>query len=139
MNPGVEISTFITELRPLTIEASLTFMQPRATKDNADGSRFLTERPEMLAFLTLDYDISGLQPTLEISHTKPGYSNVDNKFVELPSYTILNARLAYRFIFESISAQIFVRANNLTDASPLNQIGLPGAGREIQGGIKLLF
>lgn len=138
-NPGIEISTFITQLLPLSIEASFTYMQPRSTKDNQDGTRFLTERPEMIAYMTLDYLYEGFQPTLEIAHTKPGYSAVDNVFNELPSFTILNARLAYRFLFEGISAQVFVRGNNITDAVPLNQIGLPGAGREFQGGIKLLF
>ena len=138
-NPGIELSTFITELSPLTLEASFTFMQPRSTKDAKDGTRFLTERPEMIAYVTLDYTYEGFQPTLELSHTKPGYSAVDNVFTELPSYTILNARLAYRFLFEGISAQLFVRGNNLTDAVPLNQIGLPGPGRELQGGVKLLF
>jgi iron complex outermembrane receptor protein len=138
-NPGVELSTFITELRPLTVEASFTFMQPRSTKDDKQGTRFLSERPEMIAYLTLDYLYEGFQPTLEISHTKPGYSPIGNVFTALPSYTILNARLAYRFFFSGISAQIYVRGNNLTDAVPLNQIGLPGAGRELQGGIKLLF
>jgi iron complex outermembrane recepter protein len=138
-NPGIELSTFITELRPLTLEASFTFMQPRSTKDAQDGTRFLTERPEMIAYVTLDYTYEGFQPTLELSHTKPGYSAVDNVFTELPSYTVLNARLAYRFLLEGISAQLFVRGNNLTDAVPLNQIGLPGPGRELQGGVKLLF
>lgn len=138
-NPGVELSALITELRPLTIEASFTYMHPRATKENIDGTRFLSERPEIISNLTFDYLYGGLQPTIEISHTKPGYSSVDNVFIELPSYTILNARLAYRFIVAGLSAQIFVRANNLTDAVPLNQIGLPGAGRELQGGVKLLF
>lgn len=138
-NPGIEASAFISELRPLTIEASVTYMQPRSTKENKDGSKFLAERPEVISFLTLDYTYEGIQPTLELSYTKPGYSLVDDSFIELPAYTTLNARLAYRFFFQGITAQVFIRANNLTDAVQLNQIGLPGAGRELQGGVKVLF
>ncbi|HYE72597.1 MAG TPA: TonB-dependent receptor, partial [Blastocatellia bacterium] len=139
--PGFEISTFITQLNPLSIEASLAWMQPRATAPNAvDSTDFLAERPEMIAFVALDYNFDfGLQPTIEVSHTKPGYSLGDGGFVELPSYTVLNARLAYRFFFSGMSAQVFMRANNLTDANPMNQLGLPGAGREIHGGVKVLF
>jgi iron complex outermembrane recepter protein len=138
--PGIEISALLTHFRPFTAEASFTWMQPRAVNANADGSFYLSERPEILATLALDYYFPwGLQPTLELSHTGVAYSPFENTFVELPPYTLLNVRLAYRFFFESISGQVFARVNNLTDATPLNQLGLPGSGREIQGGIKLSF
>lgn len=137
--PGFELTAFVTELNPLSIEASIAWMQPRATKDNADGNRYLLERLETVAFLALDYMYEGFQPTIEVSYNKPGYSAVDNVFQELPAYTIINARLAYRFDLGGVSTQVFVRGNNLTDAVPLAQIGLPGAGMEVQGGVKVLF
>lgn len=139
--PGVEFSLFVTEYRPFTAEASISWMQPRATNANSDGTFYLSERPELIANLTFDYYFFpwGLQPTFEISHTGVAYSPVDNKFVELPAYTLLNLRLAYRFFSGSLSGQVFARINNITDATPLNQIGLPGPGREIQGGVKISF
>lgn len=138
--PGFELSTFITALDPLKLEASVTWLQPRATKANKDGSFYLSERPELLAMLTMDYTFPwGLQPTIELSHTGTSYSPDGDSFVKLPPYTLLNARLGYRFFLTAISGELFVRMNNLTDAVPLNQLGLPGPGRELQGGVKVTF
>jgi iron complex outermembrane receptor protein len=141
---GVELVGQLRQFRPLRLDAHLTVMNPRGratSSTGADSTFFLSEKPEMLGTLTAEYEFDfGLLPMIEIVQTGVAYSpNDDNEFVQLEPSTVINVRLAYRFSLfgENTLAQAYVRANNVTDALVLPQLGLPGAGREIVGGIKI--
>ena len=128
----------------LRVDGHITYIHNRALVPDGDDSSFtgyLAERPEMLATLTARYDLPfGLQPMVELVSTGQAFSPTDDGFVPLGPSTVINARLAWRTILpitRSSAAEVYIRVDNITDEVVLPQIGLPAAGREIQGGVKV--
>jgi iron complex outermembrane receptor protein len=144
---GVEVTGELREFRPFRLEGHFTYLHARVVPEDEnapDSTLFLSEKPEMLATVIAGYDFPfGLQPSIELLHRGQAYTlNDDNVFVPLGASTTFNARLAYRLPFQwttNFSTQIFLRVNNITNEVIMPQLGLPDAGREIQGGIKATF
>lgn len=143
---GVELAGDLTTLAPFRLEGHITYIYNRARSQSdpeGDYTEFLAEKPEALATIEARYDFPfGLTPTVEIVHTGTAYSPGDTSWVPLGASTTINLRLAYR-LFASLtpnfSAQVYLRADNVADAVVLPQLGLPGPGREIRGGVKATF
>lgn len=146
-NFGVELGGSLSAFRPFRLNAHAMWSSVRAiiaADDGSDSLTFLSEKPEILATLNAGYDFSfGLTLDVEALYTGTAYTlNDDNEFVELGSSMALNARLAYRWFrpLEGIDLLEFhARVDNVTDTVILSQLGLPGPGREIRGGIKLIL
>lgn len=144
---GVEVSGDLRLLDPFRIEGHLTYLHARVVPENddaPDSTLFLSEKPEIVSTVVAEYTFPfGLQPSIEMVHTSGAYSlNDDNIFVPLGSSTVLNGRIAYRLPFtwgKNFSTQLFLRVNNITNEVVYQQLGLPSAGREIQGGVKATF
>jgi len=143
---GVEIAGALRAIDHLIIDGHLAYIHNRAKVAEGSGSSFtgyLAERPEMLATLAARYDFPfGLQPMVELVRNGQAFSPTSDGFVPLGPSTVLNARLAYRLMLPltaNFSGEVFIRANNITNEVVLPQLGLPAAGREIQGGVKVTF
>ena len=128
----------------LRANGHITISNPRAEAADADTLTFLSEKPEQIGTLNLSWNAPlGFQLDGEAIYTGTAYSlNNDNVFVELDPALQLNARLAWRTA-QPISAirylELFLRMDNITDAVTLYQLGLPAAGREIRGGLKVVL
>jgi len=141
---GVELVGDLSVASPFRLEGHITYIYNRARSVNdpeGDYTEFLAEKPEALATIEARYDFPfGLTPAVEIVHTGRAYSPGDTSWAPLDASTTINLRLAYR-LFSSLtsnfSAQFYVRVDNVTDAVVLPQLGLPGPGREIRGGVKV--
>ncbi len=120
-----------------TLRGHLTGMHVRGFLEGE--ARRLQEKPAWLGALALAYDApGGLALLVEPVYTGGIYAQrEDNTFARLPASLVINARAAYRFLPPGplADAEVFVRANNLTDAVALTQLGLPGPGRSFQAGL----
>ena len=147
MTIGGELSGSISALAPFRVDGHFTYMYSRRRDETGalpDSALYLAEKPSMLGLLHFQYDISNaLLPSLEVVYTGEAFSpDDDNIFQRLDPSLVLNARLAYRFFVptaDNFSVQAFIRLNNITDEVVMPPLGLPGAGRESQGGIKVTF
>jgi len=101
----------------------------------ADG-----QRPEILQRPDIEYDanVTYLFSEMLTASLAAQYidgsmdENFDGKLVNLPSTTLLDARLFYRLDKDWTT---FLSIKNIADSLYLPQLGLPGAGRVIQLGI----
>lgn len=142
---GVETSWSLRPVEGMRLEGNVTWLDARGRATAADGSDSLftlTERPEYLGMVSLSYRLPfGLEPALEAELNGPAMGlGDDNRLIDLPAATLLNLRLSYRYVLPFTRrglVEAFIRANNILDAVSIPQLGLPGAGRELLGGIKM--
>ena len=137
---GIELVGTTTLVPRWTLQGHATWMRTRAFVDDGPD-RPLVEKPEWLSTLTLTYNAPwGLSLTAQSVYTGRAYAlDEDNTLEPLPTSLVLNGRLAYRLFLprRKIFAEFFVRAENVTDEASLPQLGLPGPGREIRGGVSI--
>lgn len=136
---GVE---FGGEWRPLTglkLSGNGTWTRVRRKDAPAGELNRIAEKPSLLARARLDYDDpSGVSAAVEAEHTGRAYSaDPAGTLVPLARSTSLNARLAYATRAASNRLEMFVQAENLTDALIERQLGLPAPGRSVRVGIRL--
>lgn len=126
----------------LALDGHLTWMRPRGFLDGSP--RKLDEKPAWLSTLTLTYDLPGGFAALAQAEYLGGvYARTqENTFDRLPDALVFDARLSYALPAARLggaSGEVFLRVSNLTDELRLLQLGLPGPGREWQGGLKLVL
>ncbi len=135
---GIELAGAARPLRRVRLDGHLTLLHLRGL--DADGETLrLSEKPEVIGRLAATYN-PGLGPNaiVEAVYIGVAYSpDAPDSFARLDPALVLNARAGYRLAVRAISAELFARVNNVTDAVVLPQLGLPGPGREVQAGIKL--
>ncbi|HXV86396.1 MAG TPA: TonB-dependent receptor [Gemmatimonadales bacterium] len=136
---GVEIAGAARPRQDLQVEGHLTFMHVRRLQAlPADPTR-LSEKPDALGRLSLTYSpVFGFRTQVEAVYTGRAFSLDDNDaFVPLARSLVLNTRLGYRFELPDLrSLELFVYVANLADQLVEPQLGLPGAGRSVQGGLR---
>ena len=126
----------------LRASGHITISNVRAEVEGSDSIAFLSEKPEQLGTLNLSWKAPlNLQLDGEAIYTGRSYSlNDNNQFEELDPSVQLNARISWK-AFQPFSGlellELFIRMDNITDVVTLYQLGLPGAGREIRGGLKV--
>ncbi|MGE3800688.1 MAG: TonB-dependent receptor plug domain-containing protein [Candidatus Kapaibacterium sp.] len=141
---GLESSVAWRITDDLRANGHITISNARAESSNTDTLTFLSEKPEVLSTLNLSWKaplhfvVDG-----EAIYTGTAYSlDNDNIFQKLDPSLQLNGRLAWRSIqpFAGVNYfELFIRMDNITDAVTLSQLGLPGAGREVRGGVKVVL
>lgn len=111
----------------------------RRPEEETPGDRFLSERPELSARVSLNYTHpDGWRGSFETLHRGRAYSLDQNDvFVPLARSTSFNAEIAYAFTVTQSKIDLFLRADNLTDALIEPQLGLPGNGRQLRAGIRV--
>jgi iron complex outermembrane receptor protein len=134
---GVEAVGSARPTRGLRLDGHLTWMRTRTLNDGE--TLFFAERPEWIGTLTSTYRFRmGLSLVGQVVYTGTAYSLAeDNTFVKLPTSTVLNTRVGYRFRLGDAMPEVFARVDNLTDERVLTQLGLPGPGRELVAGLNL--
>jgi iron complex outermembrane recepter protein len=140
---GAELTASLRAFEGFRLDGHLMYVHARGHRtgsDGADTSFLLSEKPDMISTITAEYVFDfGLMPSFELLYTGLAYSpNDDNEMVALEHAPVFNFRLGYRFSpWGTALAQVYARVNNITNALVEPQLGLPGAGREIVGGVKL--
>jgi iron complex outermembrane receptor protein len=139
---GLEASLGISPLPGLTIDANGMVNYLRAEDpESGEYDRRLTERPVGLASVGFTYNHrKGANGSLSLAYTGEAYSLDDTgEFVSLSPSTVLNGRAGYRFEMANarLAVEIFARVNNVFDVLVENQLGLPGPGRMVLGGVKI--
>jgi len=141
---GVELLASWRIVDNLRASGHLTLSHVRAEVEGSDSLTFLSEKPEQLGTLNLAWKTPlHLQLDGETIYTGTAYSlNDDNQFEKLDPSVEFNARLSWKVI-QPVSGidllELFIRMDNITDAVTLYQLGLPGPGREIRGGFKVVL
>ena len=135
---GIEVAGALRPVSRVRLDGHLTLLRPRGI--DGDGATVrLSEKPEVVGRLAATYN-PGLGPnaTAEAVYTGVAFSpEGPDAFARLDPALVLNLRVGYRIAVRVVSAELFARVNNVTDAVVLPQLGLPGPGRELQAGVKL--
>lgn len=139
---GVEVLGAVRPARGVKLDGHLTFSRVRAFETETGGyTGYVSEKPVVLALGSAQYRFPrALTGTAEVVYTGKAFSlGEDDAFVALDPATVLNLRLAYRWLSPSarLAVETFVRLNNLTDAVVTPQLGLPAPGRHLRGGVKV--
>ena len=136
---GVEIAGAGRPHRDLRMEGHLTLMHVRRLQSAPADPTRLSEKPDALGRLSLTYSpLFGPRAQVEGVYTGRAYSLDDNdQFVPLARSVVLNTRLGYRFELPDLrSLELFLYIANLADQLVEPQLGLPAAGRSVQGGLR---
>ena len=140
---GIELTADARLFRHVQAVSSLTLMDIRRTQDAPEDPTHLAEKPGALGVAMVRYaGPQGLSASVESVYMGRAYSlDSTNELVPLPRSVELNARIGYRLdgLVQRVSAELFARVDNLTDALVVPQLGLPGPGRMFRIGLKLSF
>lgn len=147
---GVEVSGAAQPRDRLTMDGHFTWMHPRGERDGE--WRKLEEKPAWLGTLTVSYELPLQFRVMGQTEYKAGtYARCaavsvrcsaddvqQSVFIELPEALVFNLRLSRTFTFNDqvLAGRLFARVDNLTDELRVLQLGLPGAGREFEAGVK---
>lgn len=124
----------------LSLTGNVTALRLRRQRSaETPNERFLSERPEILARASLNYTHpNGWGGSFEALHRGRAFSLDQNDvFVPLARSTSFNAEVAYVFDVAGRDVDLFLRADNLTDALIEPQLGLPASGRQLRAGIRV--
>ncbi len=136
---GIE-STIHTSIIPsLRLSCSLTVMRSREV--TANGTQPLVESPSWIGWCDTNYRFrSGLSLIVESHYSANAYGlGLDNQLISLPNSFVINTRISWLIVYGKYSLELFGRVNNLNDEIVLPQLGLPGPGRELHGGLQVTF
>lgn len=124
----------------LSLKGNVTAMRLRRQPEaDMPEDRFLSERPEFLARASLNYTHpSGWRGSFEALHRGRAFSLDQNDvFAPLARSTSFNAEISYAFAVTERQVDLFLRADNFTDALIEPQLGLPGSGRQLRAGVRV--
>jgi iron complex outermembrane receptor protein len=139
---GLEISSRVRLSEEWQVAGDVTASLARRRRANLAESVYLSEKPAVLARLSVDYaGTSGFDASIELDHTGRAYSaDAVGDLRPLEVSTQINGKLALNLerIFPGFPAsQIYLRADNFLNTSVEPQLGLPGPGRWVRGGVRV--
>lgn len=138
---GIEIAGQAALSEHWSLAGHVTALRGRNRDGPGDDPSRLSERPDLIASLTLDYDTGwGVTARAEIDHRGRAFSpDSDGLLVPLPRSTAFNLRLSYDLstAFPALpQTELYLRVDNLTNATVVPQLGLPEPGRLVRGGLR---
>ncbi len=141
---GVEMIGVARPVRSLKLEGHLTLSHVRAYEKATDSyAGYVSEKPAVLGRAMLVYHFPyAFTGRAEVVYTGKAFSlNEEDVFKVLDPATVVNLRLGYNWLSpaSTFALESFIRLNNFTDAVQTPQLGLPAAGRHLQGGVKVSF
>ena len=124
----------------VSLQCNITSLYARGRTEAGRSTR-LAEKPGALAQCTTAYtNPGGFSMETEYVLTGKAYGLTDSgTLAPLPKSNVVHARVGYLFMVKKWAPEVFVRVNNVTDSVTLPQLGLPGPGREIRGGMQVSF
>ncbi len=137
---GIEARFALPLTDRLHLDGGLTAMHLRRDEPTGlDDERYLSERPELIARLGADYDLTtSLSLGAELEHRGRAFSFSDEDVFEpLAVSTALN--LSARYQPDSAPWEVFLRIENATDTRIEPQLGLEAPGRWARAGIRIGF
>lgn len=140
---GLETHAAWRPVDALRLNAHLTGVHGRAyDAETRTYTLRLQERPALLSTLSAQYVGSGGFGAFVSADVNGQAFSLDEagSMVPLGWYGVVDARLSRLFQLRRepmLFVEVFLRVDNLTDTVALPQLGLPGPGRSVQGGIKL--
>jgi len=124
----------------VTFAGNATWTRVRRKNPDPGQLNRIAEKPSLLATVTAAYDDpSGFSSWIRLQHLGRAYSADDTgALVPLNRSTSIDLQLSYALPAFDRHAQIFMRADNLADELITPQLGLPGPGRTIWAGVKII-
>lgn len=142
---GAEVGLVWRPLRGVTLDWQYTEMRTRSEVDGAfDG--IVADRPDRLTTLGLQWvdpsgillrgEVVGVGPRFSLDESRP---DPDDPFTELDADVRVNLRLGWRHFGagDYQGSEIFVRLDNVFDATTVSQVGLPESGRTLRLGARV--
>jgi len=137
---GVEVGGNWRADQYVTLEGNATWTRVRR-KDAAEGElNRIAEKPALLAMFMASYaEPGGLSSWIRVQHLGRAYSADDTgALVPLNRSTSIDLQVGYDFRVGNRLARIFLQGTNVTDEVITPQLGLPGPGRTILAGFKII-
>ncbi|MFO0581582.1 MAG: TonB-dependent receptor [Anaeromyxobacter sp.] len=139
---GAELALVALLPHHLEADGSLVVSRARRVAGAPGGETRLAEKPDTLGRLALGWaPPAGASARVSASYTGRAYSLADDgSFVALPTSLAIDVRVGWRVRWEGgRTAELFVRADNVTDATVVPQLGLPAPGRTVLVGANVGF
>ncbi|MEM9494695.1 MAG: TonB-dependent receptor [Pseudomonadota bacterium] len=141
---GVEMAGEVRLSEGLSLRQHLAANRLRRLVDASGEPDRLTERPKLLMRSEVIYEHpSGVSGRMEILHRGRAFAlDEANALTPLRKSTAFNLVLSYAFERSNArlkSGEIYLRADNVTDALIEPQLGLPAPGRQVRAGIGFSF
>ncbi|MEN8007926.1 MAG: TonB-dependent receptor [Candidatus Krumholzibacteriota bacterium] len=144
--PGVELVGYWNAAGDLTVNLQHTVMSARVEEDGA-FDRPAEDRPDYLSRLGLNWSrTTGPGALVEAVVTGPrwsadssGASAATGDLKRLPAGVTWNLRLSWRIDGSRNRTEAHLRLDNLFDQLVAYQVGLPGPGRVLSGGVSVDF
>jgi iron complex outermembrane receptor protein len=136
---GVETTGRWQATEALLLDGTVSWSRPRGFTET--GTQKLDEKPAWLGTGTAVYE-TGLGLSLMAQGRYIGRvfaRNENNRFVQLPSSVVLDARVSYDLtpMLGGTASSLYVRASNVTDDARFVGLGLPGPGRSFRAGVEI--
>jgi iron complex outermembrane receptor protein len=145
LNAGIEFGVLWRPIRGLSLDWQQTLLYSRREVDG-DFTGRVEDRPDWLATVAVDYvHPSGLSGRVELTGVGPRRSFDDRltgseqRLTPLGSDLRTDLRLSWRTFRTSpwfAGGELFVRVENLFDATTWSQLGLPESGRMLRIGLR---
>lgn len=137
---GVEAGGSWQASKYISLAGSATWTRVRRKGADPGELNRIAEKPALLASFTASYDQpEGLSGSIRVQHLGRAYSaDETGDLVALDRSTSVDLQVSYSIAVGRLPAQVFVRADNVGDEVITPQLGLPGAGRTVLVGIKVL-
>ena len=141
---GFELQTDYSISQKIDVGFQFSYLNSSA-KNNTSGeySDTLEYKPEFISSIYFNYlPINYFSVLFEATtiHNEYGYQEGYEYFRRLPSYFLMNLRLAYTLqLNQRYSLQLYGRINNVFDEFYYTQWGLPEAGRQVLFGLNFEF
>ncbi len=145
---GIEASGWVRVVRDVRVDGHITAMHTRGraiADDGTDSTFRLSERPEYVGTIGASWSVQPdltLATDVELTGPALGLAPGD-ELIDLEPAAIVNARISHRFALPAVSPhgmlEFWARVRNIMDGVEMPQLGLPAAGREISGGVKVVL
>ncbi len=136
---GFELNSKIILAEKVNLNFNVSYLNSFAKNKDGEFNDTLEYKPQVISGLQLNYSYNkNLDLLLEMNYISKefGLKEGSQYFQKLPSYFLLNMRIAYRFeLINKIGIETFLRVNNIFDKLYYTQWGLPEPGREFLFGL----
>jgi outer membrane receptor for Fe3+-dicitrate len=147
---GVETYVKYSPVKPLLIQAAYTYSHFKYTAPDSINGNWLPNSPQHQLYAGIEVNFLknfSFGISTEFQSKWYIYTDVVNKDINQDGFMLYHARLAYHFILGHLDGELSIYGRNLTNTKYMGftepdsggNSYQPGPGREVFGGVKLLF